>query len=71
MEEEAASKERVAQSEAKALAIQCKRQVLTLQLADIQAELQCHQCNHAGFVGSTWLRVLLRREVDAQQESEN
>jgi hypothetical protein len=33
---------RVAQSEAKAPTIQYKQRVLTLQLVDIQAELQCH-----------------------------
>jgi hypothetical protein len=42
IEEEAASEERVAQSEAKAPTIQPKRRVLMLQLADIQVELQCH-----------------------------
>jgi hypothetical protein len=41
-EEEAVSAEGIAQSKAKTPSIQCKQGVFTLQLADIQTELQCH-----------------------------
>ena len=70
MEEEVASTERVAESQTKVLVLQPEQRVLILKLEGIQAELQRHQCNHAGSIGSTQRGVLLRQSWNKNQKIE-